>query len=66
MTTRKGIVREVECFQNLGNDDDPYFFRLRGHNGEIVAASEGYDKASDRDTTAIKIAAQLGVEVTTA
>lgn len=60
----RGIVREVETFQNLGNDDDPYFFRLRAHNGEIVAASEGYDKADDRDDTAKALADQLGVSVT--
>jgi hypothetical protein len=58
-----GIVHSVETDDPSGILESTWFWRLVAYNGEVLAHSEGYDKASDRNKTARRVALQLGVEV---
>lgn len=48
----------VETFRGRGKQ--PYRFRLKGRNGQIIAQSEGYTRLTNARQTARLLAAELG------
>jgi len=57
-------VQAVERFSGEGSQ--PYRFRVKASNGEVLAQSEGYSRAKDRDKTADTFAQVFGVSATEA